>query len=224
MNIGYVFLIVISGMAYFVTGIPTPDEMIANFDAAQKFYTSGAYDQALEAYQEVSEIESRFLEEEKVIVEFGTLQIPVQDASIYKIGQTYFKMIQEENRKASEEDATDEEKEKSRKLALEYADKSTEYYDLVQQRTQMEEFKAQSQNQIVNTWYEVLDYDRVIQEGQELIDKYPESSYVLDAMYNIGWAQYDKKDYDQSIDTFNRLVSRYPTAGYKSNRECQLVH
>ena len=218
MNIGYVFLIVISGMAYFVTGIPTPDEMIANFDSAQKFYTSGAYDQALEAYQEVSEIESRFLEEEKVIVEFGTLQIPVQDASIYKIGQTYFKMIQEEDRKAAESDATDEEKEKSRQLALEYAEKSTEYYDLVQQRTAIEEFKAQSQNQIVNTWYEVLDYDRVIQEGQELIEKYPESSYVLDAMYNIGWAQYDRKDYDKSIETFNMLVSRYPTAGYKSNR------
>jgi len=217
MNIGYVFLIIITGMAYFVTGIPTPDEMIANFQAAQKFYTSGAYDQALEAYQEVSEVESRFLSEENVVVEFGNLVIPVQDASIYKIGQTYFKMVQEENRKSREAES-DEEREKSRLLALEYAEKSTEYYEMTQQKTMIEDLKAQAQNGIINTWYEVVDYDRVIQEGKQLIERYPESPYVLDAMYNIGWAHYDKKEYDQSIETFTQLVSRYPTAGYKSDR------
>ena len=93
MNIGYVFIMAMAGMAYFVTGIPTPDEMIANFDAAQKFYTSKAYDQALEAYEEVTNVESPFLEEENVVVEFGQLQIPVQDAALYKSGATYMKMI-----------------------------------------------------------------------------------------------------------------------------------
>ena len=73
MNIGYVFLIVIAGMAYLVTGIPTPDEMQANFQAAQKFYTSGAYDQALEAYQEVADVQSRFVEEENVVLADGTI-------------------------------------------------------------------------------------------------------------------------------------------------------
>lgn len=217
MSIGYVFLIVISGMAYFVTGIPTPDEMIANFQAAQKFYTSGAYEQALEAYIEVSEIQSRFLDEENVVVEFSQLQIPVQEASIYKAGGTYFKMVQDENRKAEEADA-DEDKEKARKLAIEYANKSTEYYELTQERTNIEGLKGQAQNAIINTWYEVLDYDRVIDEGEKLIERYPDSPYVLDAMYNIGWAHYDKKEYDKSIETFNQLVSRYPTAGYKSDR------
>ena len=119
MNIGYAFLIAIAGMAYFVTGIPTPDEMMANFQAAQKFYTSGAYDQAIEAYIDVNNVDSRFLNEEEVIVEFGELIIPVQDAAIYKLGSTYFKMIEDENLKAEEAEA-DEEKEKARKLALEY--------------------------------------------------------------------------------------------------------
>lgn len=218
MNIGYVFIVVISGMAYFVSGIPTPDEMIANFDAAQKFYTSGAYDQALEAYNDVTAVESRFLDEEKVLVEFGQVKIPVKEASVYKIGQTYFKMIQEENKVIKSKEAADEAKEKARQLAQEYAVKSTEYYDQVQTMTKSESFKAQAQNQIVNTWYEVFDYDRVIQEGQELIDRYPNSPYVLDSMYNIGWAHYDKKDYDKSIETFNILVSRFPTSGFKSDR------
>jgi len=217
MNIGYVFLVVITGMAYFVTGIPTPDEMIADFQAAQKFYTSGAYDQALDAYQEVTEVESRFLNEENVVVEFGELIVPVQEASLYKIGQTYFKMIQEENRKAGESEE-DEVKEKARKLSLEYSEKATEYYSLVQERTINQSFKAQAQNQIINTWYEVVDYERVILEGETLIARYSDSPYVLDAMYNIGWAYFDKKDYDKSIETFNSLVNRYPSAGYKTDR------
>ena len=53
MNIGYVFLIIMASAAYFVSSIPTPDQMIADFKAAQKFYTSMAYDQAIEKYEEV---------------------------------------------------------------------------------------------------------------------------------------------------------------------------
>ncbi len=217
MNIGYVFVVAIAGMAYFVTGVPTPDEMIANFNAAQKFYTSGAYDQALEAYNDVSTVESRFLNEEAVVVEFFDMQIPIREASTYKMGQTYFKMIQEENRMADEAQ-TDVEKEKHHKLALEYAAKATEYYELTENRTRLDNLKSMSKNAIINSWYEVDDLDRVITEGQDLIAKYPESSYVLDAMYNIGWAYYDKKEYDECIKTFEMLATRFPTGGYKTDR------
>ena len=78
MNIGYAFLVVMIGIAYFVSGIPTPDEMIADFDAAQKFYTSSAYDQAIEKYGQINSKESRFLDEDKIIVEFGFMNIPVK--------------------------------------------------------------------------------------------------------------------------------------------------
>ena len=217
MNIGYVFLIAIAGMAYFVSDIPTPDEMIANFDAAQKFYTSGAYDQALEAYEIVNDTESRFVDEENVIVEFGTMQIPVKDATMYKTGGTYFKLIQEENRMASEA-ADDQEKERHNVLALEYADKATEYFNLTQQQTANDDLKAQSQNQIIAVWYEVNDYDRVILEGEKLIELYGDSPYVLDAMYNIGWAYFDKKEYDQAIEVLNALVEQFPSAGFQSER------
>ena len=100
MNIGYAFLVVMVGMAYFVTGIPTPDEMGADFDAAQKFYTSGAYDQALEKYADINAVESRFLEEDKVIEEFGTMLIPIKDATLYQSGNCYYKMIELENEKS----------------------------------------------------------------------------------------------------------------------------
>jgi len=85
MNIGYVFLIIMASAAFFVSNIPTPDEMIADFQAAQKFYTSKAYDQALEAYTEVGGIESRFVDEDKVIVEFGDMQLRIKDATFLPI-------------------------------------------------------------------------------------------------------------------------------------------
>ena len=216
MNIGYAFLVIMVGMAYFVSGIPTPDEMIADFDAAQKFYTSGAYDQAIEKYQQIASIESRFLDEEKVIKELGTMNIPIKDASLYQMGNSYYKMIEleNENARSAEDDA---EKEKSKKLALEYADSATEYFDQTQSITNNNELKSLAQNRIVSTWYLIPDYDRVIQEGNELIEKYPDSPDVLDAMYNIGWAYYDTKRYDQAIETFTRLVTQFPS-GNKSDR------
>ena len=86
MNIGYVFLLIITGAAFFVSGIPTPDQMVADFDAAQKFYTSGAYDQAVEKYAEVGSVESRFVDEDNVVVKFGDLEFRIKDATLYQSG------------------------------------------------------------------------------------------------------------------------------------------
>ncbi|MBN1291920.1 MAG: tetratricopeptide repeat protein [Candidatus Latescibacteria bacterium] len=216
MNIGYAFLVVMVGMAYFVTGIPTPDEMGADFDAAQKFYTSGAYDQALEKYADINAVESRFLNEDKVIEEFGTMLIPIKDATLYQSGNCYYKMIELENEKANTA-KDDAEKEKSKRLAIDYADKGTDFFDQTQERTKNAELQSLAQNRIISTWYLIPDYDRVIQEGRELIEKYPESPDVLDAMYNIGWAYYDTKRYDESISMFEELIARFPT-GTKPDR------
>ena len=216
MNIGYAFLVVMVGMAYFVSGIPTPGDMIADFDAAQKFYTSTDYQQAIEKYAEINDIESRFINEDNVIVEYGLMTIPIKDATLYQSGNSYFKMVEQENIKA--QDARDDaEKEKSKRLALEYAKKSTDFFDQTQARTKNEELKSLAQNRIISTWYLIPDYDMIIQEGNELIEKYPNSSDVLDAMYNIGWAYYDTKRYDESIKMFDDLLDRFPT-GSKPDR------
>ena len=121
MNIGYVFLIIMASAAYFVSNIPTPDEMIADFQAAQKFYTSKAYDQALEAYTEVGVIESRFVDEDKVIVEFGDMQLRIKDATLYQSGNSYYKMAEDELQNSFNA-AEDEERERADRLALEYVE------------------------------------------------------------------------------------------------------
>ena len=210
MNIGYVFLVVMVGMAYFVSGVPTPDEMIAEFTAAQKFYTSKAYDQALEKYGQVNKMESRFLDEDKVIVEIGNMRSPIKDLTSYQSGNARFQMAKDEKDKAASA-KTDEDKENSKKLSAEYVQKATEFFDQTQERTKNQDLRAMAQNRVVETWYLIDDYDRVISEGEELIQKYPNSSYVLHAMYNIGWAYYYTKRYDQSIDTFKKLLEKYPS-------------
>jgi len=216
MNIGYVFLLIIAGAAYFVSGVPTPDQMVADFDAAQKFYTSTAYDQAIERYTEVGNIESRFVDEDKVIVQFGDMRFRIKDATLYQSGNSYSKMAENELNKARDA-KREEDKQKSNTLALEYIQKANEFFDAVQEKSINEELKVLAQKKIIDTWYLVNDYEHVINEGRELIEKYPESIYVQDALYNIGWAYYDTKQYDQSITTFNELVTRFPT-GTKSDR------
>jgi tetratricopeptide (TPR) repeat protein len=209
MNIGYVFLVVMVGMAYFVSGVPTPDEMIAEFSAAQKFYTSKAYDQALEKYDQVGKMESRFLDEDKVVFEVGNMRSPVKDLCLYQSGNAYFQMARDQ--KDFEARAkTDEDKEKAKKLKQEFIQKANDFFVQTQERTKNLDLRPQAQNRVVETWYMNNDYDRVIKEGEILIQKYPNSSYVLNAMYNIGWAYYDTKRYDQSIDAFKKLLERFP--------------
>ncbi len=210
MNIGYIVTVVMVGMAYFVSGIPTPDEMIAEFNAAQKFYTSKAYDQAVEKYSQVNKMQSRFLDEDKVIVEIGNMKSPIKDLTLYQSGNAYYQMARDEKEKGVTS-KNDEDKEKAKKLSLEYVQKATEFFDQTQERTQNVGLRAQAQNRIIETWYLINDYERVIKEGEELIQKYPTSPYVLNAMYNIGWAYYDTKQYDQSIDAFQKLIQKYPS-------------
>jgi TolA-binding protein len=210
MNIGYAFLVVIVGMAYFVSGVPTPDEMQAEFSAAQKFYASKAYDQALEKYDQVFKMQSRFLDDEKVIAEYGNLRCPIKDLTLYQSGNSYFQMTKDQI--SLETTAkTDSDKEKAKKLANEYVQKASDFFTKTQDRSKVGELRAQAQNRVIETWYLVNDHERVIQEGNKLIQNYPNSSYVLDAMYNIGWAYYDTKRYDQSIDIFTKLLTRFPS-------------
>jgi len=210
MNIGYVFLIIMASAAYFVSSIPTPDEMIADFQAAQKFYTSTAYDQALEAYTDVGGIESRFVDEDKVIVEFGDMQLRIKDACLYQSGNSYYKMTENELQRSRTAEGN-EEKEMAKSLSLEYVQKASDFYNMTQDNTTSDELKVLSQNRIIDTWYLVNNYEKVIEQGQILIDRYPESSFVQDALYNIGWAYYDTKRYNESIETFNELIARFPT-------------
>ncbi|MFC1512024.1 tetratricopeptide repeat protein [Candidatus Latescibacterota bacterium] len=216
MNIGYVFLIIVASAAYFVTNIPTPDQMIADFNAAQRFYTSAAYDQAIEGYTEVGDVDSRFVDEDNVIVTIGTMALRVKDATLYQTGNSYNKMAALELDLSRQAELAAE-REQHQVLAEEYIERGTDFYNQVQEVSYNDELKIMAQKMIIDTWYLVNDHERVIEEGGRLIELYPNSVYVQDALYNIGWAHYDSERYDQAIDSFNELITRFPT-GNRADR------
>ena len=85
------FLVVFIGIltiggAHFSFKIPTEMEMVDSFGEAQRFYAERAYDQAIEGYLQVSEIRSRILDTQSIQVTVGEETYPVQEASIYQIG------------------------------------------------------------------------------------------------------------------------------------------
>ncbi|MFA6470653.1 MAG: tetratricopeptide repeat protein [Candidatus Latescibacterota bacterium] len=210
MNIGYAFLVVIVGMAYFVSGVPTPDEMQAEFTAGQKFYASKAYDQAIEKYDQVYKMQSRFLDDSKVIAEYGTMKCPIKDLTLYQSGNSYFQMVKDEKEKEKTA-KTESDKEKAKKLSIEYVQKASDFFYRTQSYSKNEDLQQLAQNRVIESWYLVFDYERVIKECNILIEKYPNSTYVLDAMYNMGWAYYDTKRYVQSVDVFTKLLTRFPS-------------
>ena len=61
------------------------------------------------------------------------------------------------------------------------------------------------------------DYPRAIEGARLLIERYPGSKYVINAMYDIGWAWYDQEEYGRSIEAFERLVDRF-SSGYRVHR------
>ena len=209
MNIGYVFLIIIASAAYFVSSVPTPEQMIADFDAAQTLYASAAYDQAIEKYAEVGSINSRFVDEDAVVVSIGESNYRIKDATQFQTANSYRLMAELEI--ALEDESEEDEKEEHQRLAKEYIQKANDSFDAVQIETSNDELKELAQKLIQDTWYLINDYDRVIQEGQDLIEKYPASQYVEDALYNIGWAYYDDGKYDEAIESFDMLINRFPT-------------
>ena len=54
------------------------------------------------------------------------------------------------------------------------------------------------------------DYPQAQARYQELINQYPESAYLPQAYYSLGWSFFDQKKYTQARDIFERLVKEFP--------------
>jgi len=75
--------------------VPTAGETQGAFDSAQKFYSSGAYDQAIEHYRQIVRSRSKLLNMEEIRVEVGDIDAPLQEVAPYQIGNAYFRMGEE---------------------------------------------------------------------------------------------------------------------------------
>ena len=214
--VALITLVGLTAMIAVTRSVPTAPEMQATFADAQKFYASGAYDQAIEGYRHIIRSESRFLQMRDVEVTVGEITAPLQEVARYQTGNAYFKSAEEALASAArsrDPARRSRYQDRARSLFGEAAAAFVETEDL----STVPVLKALARSRAVACWYAIQDYGRTIEGASLLIERYPSSAYVEQAMYDVGWAYYDMEDYVNSITSFERLVERFP-GGYRGSR------
>ena len=195
---------------------PTSEELRASFADAQKFYSSGAYDQAIESYGRIGDSDSRFLDADAVLVTVGDISAPLLEVARYQTGNAHFKMAEEELRRAARRGGVVERAGHLDRASRLFA-QAAEFFVATEATSSVTALQALARSQAVTCWYKMKEYQRSIDGARRLIEAYPESKYVVNAMYDIGWAYYDMEQYGDSIEAFEQLVARFST-GYRVNR------
>lgn len=214
--VALITLVGLTAMIAVTRSVPTAPEMQATFADAQKFYASGAYDQAIEGYRRIIRSQSRFLQMRDVEVTVGQITAPLQEVARYQVGNAHFKSAEEALASAArsrDPARRSRYQDRARSLFGEAADAFVETEEL----STVPALKALARSRAVACWYAIQDYERTIEGASLLIERYPSSAYVEQAMYDVGWAHYDMEDYANSIAAFERLVERFP-GGYRGSR------
>ena len=87
---------------YVASRAPTEDELVTSFQKAQRFYAEGAYGQAIEEYNAVSQVRSKVIDTAGIEVSVGEENYPLGEAAAYQIGNAYYKFYQDYDRFAEE--------------------------------------------------------------------------------------------------------------------------
>ena len=58
--------------------------------------------------------------------------------------------------------------------------------------------------------------------GREFVDRYPDSAYLVEALYNIGWSWYELGEYARSIEAFTGLTERFESGFHVSRALFQI--
>ena len=214
--VALITLIGLTAMIAVTRSVPTAPEMQATFADAQKFYASGAYDQAIEGYRHIIRSQSRFLQMKDVEVTVGEITAPLQEVARYQTGNAHFKSAEEALASAARSrDPARRSRYQDRARSL-FGDAAAAFVE-TEERSGVAALKALARSRAVACWYAIQDYERTIEGASLLIERYPSSAYVEQAMYDVGWAYYDMEDYAGSITAFEGLVERFP-GGYRGSR------
>ena len=60
------------------------------------------------------------------------------------------------------------------------------------------------------TYLKGSDYAQAEKQYRQLIDVYPNSFYVPQAYYSLGWALFDQKNYESAKSTFQEFIGKFP--------------
>ena len=199
--------------SYFV---PTPDEIQASFKQAQKFYAAEDYEQAIATYERINAIESPLLYTAEIKAAVGEVAAPIKEIALYQTGNSYFKRAQESQRRAARERDPERQRQLAERTATDFVEAGA-YFLKTEAQTTSPQMRELARNRLVNCLYASGDYQRTIAEGRAFVQKYPDSQYLDNALYNIGWAHFELGQHRESITAFEELVRHFPK-GYRADR------
>ena len=198
--------------------VPSDETLKIAFDRGQRFYVIEDYDQAIEKFLIVESSEdSRFVDETRVLIQVGDLSFPVKVAATFQLANSHRSLAVDQLNKAAQE--RDESRaEVLRQQATENFTRAARYYREASQSTELLEIRVLSQYQLVKTNFQSSNYEGVIEEAGVLLEHFPDSDYVDEALYELGWAHFSLGQFSEAIAAFERLDGLGTAADYRIDR------
>ena len=197
--------------------VPSDETLRIAFDRGQRFYVIEDYEQAIEKFEIVKQAEdSRFVDETQVLIQVGELNFPVKVAATFQLANAHSNLAVNRLDKASRE-ADERRAEDLRREADEHFRKAAELFKEAGESTDLLEIEVLSQYRLIKALFQAQDYRGVITAARKLIEEYPQSDYVDEGLYEMGWAYFNLGEFSQAIQAFEQLAERN-SADYRIDR------
>ena len=192
----------------------SPVELQDRFEEGQKLYALGDYDRAIERYEVILSTESNaMLNVEDVTVAVDEFILPVRVGATYQLGNTYNKLGLEKlqrsqflrsEQKEAEADARYEE-------ALQDLNKSRDHFrTLAADESVDDRTRVMAQYQMIQTSYQLKEYEQVIEQGDALLHSFPHSLYEASVHYDRAWSYFELGRYEEAIASFKQVLVLAP--------------
>lgn len=83
-------------------------------------------------------------------------------------------------------------------------------YDIFQKNMEYPSFKDATLFWLGETYLKGSDYTQAKQHFDQLLELYPESEYIPQAYYSLGWMNFEREQYDKALEIFNKIITKYP--------------
>lgn len=192
----------------------SPVELQDRFTEGQKLYALGDYDKATRHYDAILSTQSNsMINVEEVTVSVDEFILPVRVGATYQLANSYNKLglelllrsnfLRSEQKEAEAQERYQE--------AVQKLNTSLDYFRRLAGDPKVEErTRVMAQYQILETNYQLKNYEQTIQEGQQLLRGFPNSVYEASTYYDIGWSYFELKDYHKAIESFEQVLILAP--------------
>ena len=199
----------------------SPVELQDSFLDGQKFYALGDYNKAIQHYKAILATESNtMINVEEVTVDVAEFILPVQVAATYQLANSYNKLGLDKLRRSEFLRAEKREEEAQERYEDALADLgiSMDYFSqLIADQRVEERTRVMAQFQMLETGFQLKEYEQVIQEGEKLLRNFPNSIYEPASYYDIAWSYFELEEYQKAIENFEQVLILAPR-GSNSDR------